>query len=112
MDGDLADIELTVKTVAGNAVAISAYDDDDISFSDVHTYEIDDDCVVIGVNTEDTEGVAGTKLATAKEVVKNATPVKYWKNAVYFVDGGKVTAVFVDTQGKMYDKSAKDFVTT
>ena len=112
MDGDLADIELTVKTVAGNAVAISAYDADDISFSDGKTYEIDDDCVVIGVNTEDTEGVAGTKLATAKEVVKNATPVKYWKNAVYFVDGGKVTAVFVDTQGKMYDKSAKDFVTT
>ena len=110
MDGDLADIELTVQTVAGNAVAISAYDDDDISFSDGHTYEIDDDCVVIGVNTEDTEGVAGTKLATAKETTKNSG--HYWKNAVYFVDGGKVTAVFVDTQGKMYDKSSKAFLNT
>ena len=108
MDGDLADIELTVQTVAGNAVAISAYDDDDISFSDGKTYEIDDDCVVIGVNTEDTEGVAGTKLATAKEMTKGHGD--YWKNAVYFVDGGKVTAVFVDTQGKMYDKSSKAFL--
>ena len=108
IDGDLVDIELTVKNVKDHAVAISAYDADDISFSDGKTYEIDDDCVVIGVNTEDTEGVAGTKLATAKEKTKDAGD--YWKNAVYFVDGGKVTAVFVDTQGKMYDKSSNAFL--
>ena len=112
MDGDLADIELSVKNVKDHAVAISAYDADDISFSDGNTYEIDDDCVVIGVNTEDKEGVAGVKLATAKETVKNSG--KYWKNAVYFVDGGKVTAIFVDTQGKMYDDTTgvKDFIHT
>ena len=108
IDGDLVDIELTVKNVKDHAVAISAYDADDISFSDGKTYEIDDDCVVIGVNTEDTEGVAGTKLATAKEMTKGHGD--YWKNAVYFVDGGKVTAVFVDTQGKMYDKSSNAFL--
>ena len=109
MDGDLANIELTVKNVASDAVAIMAYDDDDITFSNrTQEYEIDDDCVVIGVNTEDKEGVAGVKLATAKEMTKGHGD--YWKNAVYFVDGGKVTAIFVDTQGKMYDKSSKAFL--
>ena len=111
IDGDLVDIELTVKNVASDAVAIKAYDDDNITFSNrTQEYEIDDDCVVIGVNTEDKEGVAGVKLATAKETVKGSA--KYWKNAVYFVDGGKVTAIFVDTQGKMYDADAEAFVNT
>ena len=111
MDGDLADIKLTVKNVATDAVAISAYDADGITFSDDVEADFADDYVVIGVNTEDQEGVAGVKLATAKEVTKGSGD--YWKNAVYFVDeSDEVTAVFVDSQGKMYDNDAENFVST
>ena len=111
MDGDLADIELSVKNVKDNAAAITAYDDDTITFSDHAEIDFADEYVVIGVNTEDKEGVAGVKLATAKEVTKDSG--NYWKNAVYFVDGGEIAAVFVDTQGKMYDDDvANDFIHT
>ena len=111
MDGDLANIELSVKNVKDNAAAITAYDDDTITFSDKAETDFADEYVVIGVNTEDKEGVAGVKLATAKEVTKNSG--NYWKNAVYFVDGGEIAAVFVDTQGKMYDDDvANDFIHT
>ena len=111
MDGDLADIELTVQNVKDNAAAITAYDDDTITFSNKAETDFADEYVVIGVNTEDKEGVAGVKLATAKEVTKGSG--NYWKNAVYFVDGGEIAAVFVDTQGKMYDDDvANDFIHT
>ncbi len=111
MDGDLADIELTVQNVKDNAAAITAYDDDTITFSNKAETDFADEYVVIGVNTEDKEGVAGVKLATAKEVTKDSG--NYWKNAVYFVDGGEIAAVFVDTQGKMYDDDvANDFIHT
>ena len=111
MDGDLADIELSVKNVKDDAAAITAYDDDTITFSDLAETDFADEYVVIGVNTEDVEGVAGVKLATAKEVTKDSG--NYWKNAVYFVDGGEIAAVFVDTQGKMYDDDvANDFIHT
>ena len=107
MDGDLANIELTVKNVADDAAAITAYDDDTITFSDHAEIDFADEYYVIGVNTEDKEGVAGVKLATAKEETKGSGD--YWKNAVYFIDGGEVAAVFVDTQGKMYD--GNNFIT-
>ena len=111
MDGDLANIELTVQNVKDNAAAITAYDDDTITFSNKAETDFADEYVVIGVNTEDKEGVAGVKLATAKEVTKDSG--NYWKNAVYFVDGGEIAAVFVDTQGKMYDDDvANDFIHT
>ena len=112
MDGDLADIELTVQNVKDNAAAITAYDDDTITFSNKAETDFADEYVVIGVNTENKEGVAGVKLATAKEVTKDSG--NYWKNAVYFVDGGEIAAVFVDTQGKMYDDTVgvKDFIHT
>ena len=107
MDGDLADIELTVKST-DDAASIVAYDKDGITFSNLPETDFADEYVVIGVNTEKQEGVAGVKLAAAKETVKGSG--NYWKNAVYFVDGGEVAAVFVDTQGKMYDDGNKDFI--
>lgn len=99
MDGDLADVELTIKSTS-DAVAITGFDEDKITFSDKAETDFADNYVVIGVDTENTDGVAGVKLAAAK-AYNGAT----WANAVYFVDGGEISAVFVDTQGKMFNNS-------
>ena len=95
-----------VKTVA-NAVAIKSLDKDTISFYGVENgkeYDLSDDLVVIGVNTEDKKGVAGGELDVADETAASTDekPV-YFKNAVFFVDDGDVVAVFVDNTGAMYD---------
>ena len=95
-----------VKTVA-NAVAIKSFDKDTISFYGVEAgkeYDLSDDLVVIGVNTEDKEGVAGVELDVADQTAASTDekPV-YFKNAVFFVDDGDVVAVFVDNKGAMYD---------
>ena len=95
-----------VKTV-DNAVAIKSLDKDTISFYGVENdkeYDLSDDLVVIGVNTEDKKGVAGGELDVADETAASTdkNPV-YFKNAVFFVDDGDVVAVFVDNTGAMYD---------
>ena len=95
-----------VKTVA-DAVAIKSLDKDTISFYGVENgkeYDLSDDLVVIGVNTEDKKGVAGVELDVADETAASTDekPV-YFKNAVFFVDDGDVVAVFVDNTGAMYD---------
>ena len=113
-NGDLVDIK-DVKTVE-DAVSISGFDADGITFRDVDstTYsgDFDDDYVVIGVNTKDVKGVSGAKLATAKAVSSSST---YYKNAVYFLNNDTdkdVIAVFVDTSGKMYDDNGDPKMTT
>lgn len=95
-----------VKTVT-NAVAIKAVDADTISFYGINDdkgnakeFDLSDDLVVIGVNTEDKKGVAGVDLDVADET---STDGVYFKNAVYFMDDGDVVAVFVDSKGAMYD---------
>ena len=105
-NGDLVDIK-SVKTIA-DAVAISGFDADGINFrnvdSKVYSGDFDDDYVVIGVDTKKVEGVEGGKLKTADEVTKGSG--KYYENAVYFLNNDSdkdVIAVFVDTNGKMYD---------
>ena len=95
-----------VKTVA-DAVAIKSLDKDTISFYGVENgkeYDLSDDLVVIGVNTEDKKGVADVELDVADETAASTdkNPV-YFKNAVFFVDDGDVVAVFVDNTGAMYD---------
>lgn len=101
MDGDLATLELSVKTVAADAISITGFDADSIAFTGVQETDFADKYVVIGVDTENTKGVEGVKLAEAKDY--NGAS---WKNAVYFQDeSNEITAVFVDTQGKMYDGS-------
>ena len=95
-----------VKTV-DNAVAIKSVDSDTISFFDVESgneYDLSDDLVVIGVNTEDEKGVAGVDLDVADET---STDGVYFKNAVFFVDDGDVVAVFVDSKGAMYKDGEK-----
>ena len=99
-----------VKTVA-NAVAIKSLDKDTISFYGVEEgkeYDLSDDLVVIGVNTEDKKGVAGVELDVADETSKDGV---YFKNAVFFMDGDEVIAVFVDSKGAMY-KDGKKLDTT
>ena len=105
-NGDLVDIK-SVKTIA-DAVAISGFDADGINFRNVdskaYSGDFDDDYVVIGVDTKKVEGVEGGKLKTADEVTKDSG--KYYENAVYFLNNDSdkdVIAVFVDTNGKMYD---------
>ena len=105
-NGDLVDIK-SVKTIA-DAVAISGFDADGINFRNVdskaYSGDFDDDYVVIGVDTKKVEGVEGGKLKTADEVTKGSG--KYYENAVYFLNNDSdkdVIAVFVDTNGKMYD---------
>ena len=99
-----------VKTV-DNAVAIKSLDKDTISFYGVEEgkeYDLSDDLVVIGVNTEDKKGVAGVELDVADETSKDGV---YFKNAVFFMDGDEVIAVFVDSKGAMY-KDGKKLDTT
>ena len=105
-NGDLVDIK-SVKTIA-DAVAISGFDADGINFRNVdskaYSGDFDDDYVVIGVDTKKVEGVEGGKLKTADEVTKGSKT--YYENAVYFLNNDTdkdVIAVFVDTNGKMYD---------
>ena len=105
-NGDLVDIK-SVKTI-DDAVAISGFDADGINFrnvdSEAYSGDFDDDYVVIGVDTKKVEGVEGGKLKTADEVTKDSG--KYYENAVYFLNNDSdkdVIAVFVDTNGKMYD---------
>ncbi len=109
-NGDLVDIK-SVKTIA-DAVAISGFDADGINFRNVdskaYSGDFDDDYVVIGVDTKKVEGVEGGKLKTADEVTKGSG--KYYENAVYFLNNDSdkdVIAVFVDTNGKMYDADEK-----
>ena len=99
-----------VKTVA-NAVAVKSLDKDTISFYGINDskgnakeFDLSDDLVVIGVNTEDKKGVADVELDVADETAASTDekPV-YFKNAVFFVDDGDVVAVFVDNTGAMYD---------
>ena len=95
-----------VKTVA-NAVAVKSLDKDTISFYGVEEgkeYDLSDDLVVIGVNTEDKKGVAGVELDVADETSKDGV---YFKNAVFFMDGDEVIAVFVDSKGAMYKDGNK-----
>ena len=105
-NGDLVDIK-SVKTIT-DAVAISGFDADGINFRNVdskaYSGDFDDDYVVIGVDTKKIEGVEGGKLKTADEVTKGSKT--YYENAVYFLNNDTdkdVIAVFVDTNGKMYD---------
>ena len=95
-----------VKTV-DKAVAIKSLDKDTISFYGVEEgkeYDLSDDLVVIGVNTEDKKGVAGVELDVADETSKDGV---YFKNAVFFMDGDEVIAVFVDSKGAMYKDGNK-----
>ena len=92
-----------VKTVA-NAVAVASYDakNKSVSFMGVaggKEYDLSDDVVIIGVNTEDKKGVAGVELDVADET---STSGVYFKNAVFFMDGDEVIAIFVDSKGAMY----------
>ena len=106
-DAQLKDEDTTktfdeVKTV-DNAVAVKSLDKDTISFygvNDGKEYDLSDDLVVIGVNTEDKKGVAGVELDVADETKDEGV---YFKNAVFFMDGDEVIAVFVDSKGAMYD---------
>ena len=111
-NGDKVDIKAT-KTVENDSVAIQGFDVDSktktITFSDRASTEFTDTYKVIGVNTKDVKGVEGGTLDTASFIPGNDT-VKY-KNAVYFMDGEKVAAVFVDNSGIMYNGNGQKMTT-
>ena len=93
-----------VKTVS-DAVAVASYDakNKSVSFMNIagaKEYDLSDDVVIIGVNTEDKKGVAGVELDVADET---STSGVYFKNAVFFMDGDEVIAIFVDSKGAMYN---------
>ena len=93
-----------IKTVS-NAVSIEAYDLESktktVKFrGDTTEYELTDDAVIIGVNTEDKTGATGATLDVGDETATEGT---YYKNAVYFLDGGDVAAIFIDSKGAMFD---------
>ena len=93
-----------IKTVS-NAVSIEAYDLESKTKTgkfrgDSTEYELTDDAVIIGVNTEDKTGTTGATLDVGDET---ATSGVYYLNAVYFMDGEDVAAIFIDTTGAMYD---------
>ena len=103
-DQQIATAGYEVKTVA-NAVAVASYDakNKSVSFMNIagaKEYDLSDDVVIIGVNTEDKKGVAGVELDVADET---STSGVYFKNAVFFMDGDEVIAIFVDSKGAMYN---------
>ena len=101
-DQQIATAGYEVKTVA-NAVAVASYDAKNKSVSFMgysDEYDLSDDVVIIGVNTEDKKGVAGVELDVADETSNSGV---YFKNAVFFMDGNEVIAIFVDSKGAMYN---------
>ena len=108
MDSD----NITIKTAQNDAVAITAFvNDDSITWfdatakTDAKALDFADDYYVIGVDTKNREGSAA-KLATAKDDPTNSK--KYQANAIIFTtkDGSDdvVEAVFIDVNGVMYTK--------
>ena len=108
MDSD----DITIKTAQKDAVAITAFvNDDSITWFDAATkkdakaLDFADDYYVIGVDTKNREGSAA-KLATAKDDPTDSN--KYQANAIIFTtkDGNDdvVEAVFIDVNGVMYTK--------
>ena len=106
MDSD----DITIKTAQKDAVAITAFvNDDSITWFDAATktdakaLDFADDYYVIGVDTKNREGSAA-KLATAKDAPTDSN--KYQANAIIFTtkDGNDdvVEAVFIDVNGVMY----------
>ena len=106
MDSD----DITIKTAQKDAVAITAFvNDDSITWFDAATkkdakaLDFADDYYVIGVDTKNREGSAA-KLATAKDDPTDSD--KYQANAIIFTtkDGSDdvVEAVFIDVNGVMY----------
>ena len=66
----------------------------DANASSTKTYAVADDVVIIGVNTDDTEGVEGYTTVAASKNSKN----EYQQNILYVLDGdGKVCAIFTDS---------------
>ena len=103
---------ITIKTAQNDAVAITAFvNDDSITWFDAATHkdaaalDFADDYYVIGVDTKNREGSAA-KLATAKDDPTDSN--KYQANAIIFTtkDGSDdvVEAVFIDVNGVMYTK--------
>jgi len=103
---------ITIKTAQKDAVAITAFvNDDSITWFDAATkkdakaLDFADDYYVIGVDTKNREGSAA-KLATAKDDPTDSD--KYQANAIIFTtkDGSDdvVEAVFIDVNGVMYTK--------
>ena len=104
MEIEIDNEKTDIKTVS-NAVSIEAYDLESktktVKFrGDTTEYELTDDAAIIGVNTEDKTGTTGATLDVGDET---ATSGVYYLNAVYFMDGEDVAAIFIDTTGAMYD---------
>ncbi len=90
-----------------DAVAITAFSKDDISFSDDNTLEFADTYFVIGVDTKGGTSSDANTLKTAKTVTEGT-----YANAIYFTtqdgDKTKVECVFIDVNGSMYtDKNGE-----
>ena len=104
MEIEIDNEKTDIKTVS-NAVSIESYDNASktktVKFrNDAKEYDLSDDAVIIGVNTEDKTGSTGATLDVGDET---ATSGVYYLNAVYFMDGEDVSAIFIDTTGAMYD---------
>ena len=104
MEIEIDNEKTDIKTVS-NAVSIESYDNASktktVKFrGDNKEYDLSDDAVIIGVNTEDKTGSTGATLDVGDET---ATSGVYYLNAVYFMDGEDVSAIFIDTTGAMYD---------
>ena len=104
MEIEIDNEKTDIKTVS-NAVSIESYDNASktktVKFrNDAKEYDLSDDAVIIGVNTEDKTGSTGATLDVGDET---ATSGVYYLNAVYFMDGEDVGAIFIDTTGAMYD---------
>lgn len=90
------------KTASSNAVAITGFDSNSISFNNAAEIDFADEYAVIGVDTKNGKGV-GARLTAAKDCQTAGHGSDQYANAVYFLnDEGDVEAVFVDVSGMMY----------
>lgn len=112
-DSNEADADdFVCKTASLNAVAITGFDSNSISFNNAAEIDFADEYAVIGVDTKNGKGV-GARLTAAKDCQAAGHGSDQYANAVYFLnDEGDVEAVFVDTNGMMYsDKNGSKLCT-
>lgn len=99
-DGSDIDVQDVTVLAAGNTAAVASYSNSKIAFQGVAgIYNITSDTVVIYVDAENTDGVAGGSIQLASD---DGIGGKV-KNVYYELDGSDVTLLVVDVQNDILD---------
>ena len=69
-------------------------------------YSFDDDVKFLYLNTKDVEGVNGGELSKADENTTGGKTDTYYANVKYYVEGGKIVLIAIDTNLNKWDGAA------